>query len=1114
VNILALFAFFGFYPTVTPACLYCVFVSIIVAVFCLRGTNFRVRCEPCMTVGGNRVIFVGGVMSCINLTIIWSFSFNSVWLFFILCIDAIFLDFYLWAFSTRAIILVSRFARSRRTLALVARLRYGRISTRSNGEICAKLRRFYGRTRCNVWFRKISFIFLLLALCGDVHPNPGPGPRGCHQMKDASVFFLSVNINSIYGAAKRVGLDALLQAHNIPDVVMLQETKLSEEVLDSELPFGRYKVLRLDRRLRGGGVLIAVKKELIVRHLPRLTVAPAEILFCEITGLARGHRIVVGTYYRPNCQDGASVEAFSRALQMASDYCSESKSKLVVTGDFNAPDIVWRDGIGVDARLRYSKDIVDILADNHLSQLVTFPTRNVSTLDLVCCSHPGLVTGLEAIPAFSDHDAITFRLLHRLPLVVPPTAPRFQWARADIPGMAASLRQFSVQYRMAAPSCSVEENWKMMKQTFLKVMSDHIPTFTPKFRANPLPRDVLRLVRKRDRAYRAAKSFPTQENQARYKALSKAAKQECIRIHRDRMTKISVDLPKNPRAFWRHVKNQRNDNCQINSIRHDGGEVTDPEQMANIFNIRFASVFTQECQYDYLPDLPAADIPRMETFSVTVEGVRKRLEGLNIRKASGPDGIPARFLQHMCAEICEPVALLFQQSLTTGSLPLDWKTALVHPIFKKGDRSEPLNYRPVSLTSVLCKQLEHIIVSQSNAFLRENNLLYTRQHGFRAGRSCETALASLTHDWAGVLDSGFISIDSFLLDFAKAFDSVPHRRLMLKVKNIGLNHQVCRWLDSFLCGRKQQVVLSGARSSWLPVSSGVPQGSVAGPMLFSIFINDISLNITPGSTINTFADDCILYRPIMGPGDCRTLQKDLDSLSQWSRKWLLKFNVSKCAHLRISLRAQNDQVISAPIYTLQGENLPRETAAKYLGLTIQSNFKFDGHINRLVNQANSILGLLKRNYFCCTQQAKRLAYIALVRSKLEYGASIFDPYTITATKKLEAVQNRATRFISGNYSRYASVTAMKVRLNLDSLALRRRRLRHKLWEKHCNAAAYIPGIRVLRAAPQIIIDPPVGLLITKNSVIYRTVRELNAQPLLRPLVIVHPVAQRRRFEPP
>ena len=277
------------------------------------------------------------------------------------------------------------------------------------------------------------------------------------------------------------------------------------------------------------------------------------------------------------------------------------------------------------------------------------------------------------------------------------------------------------------------------------------------------------------------------------------------------------------------------------------------------------------------------------TFSE--EQVCSKLKGLKASKSPGPDGIHPAIL-HECSEILSvPLSIIFQKCLDSNFVPTDWRVANVTPIFKKGDRSLPCNYRPVSLTSVVCKVMESLIKGCLLKYLLDNELLNLSQHGFLPSRSCVTNLLSFLEDVSSSLDSGF-GVDVVYLDFSKAFDKVPLGRLMVKLRRLGVRGNCADWISSWLHDRSQRVAVNGNFSSWKEVTSGVPQGSVLGPLLFLIFINDIDSSLT--SCISKFADDTKLYRKISNLDDALLLQKDLDKLFSWSQTWQMSFNADKC----------------------------------------------------------------------------------------------------------------------------------------------------------------------------------------------------------------------------
>ena len=270
------------------------------------------------------------------------------------------------------------------------------------------------------------------------------------------------------------------------------------------------------------------------------------------------------------------------------------------------------------------------------------------------------------------------------------------------------------------------------------------------------------------------------------------------------------------------------------------------------------------------------------------------------------------------------------------------------------------------------------------------------------------------------------------MDFEKAFDKVSHRRLLAKIHDYGIRGKLYDWVKTFLTERKQRVVVNGEYSDWVSVTSGVPQGTVTGPLWFLIFINDLPNNIS--SKIRLFADDCVVYRTIRGPSDADLLQQDLHKLTEWQNKWLMRFNEKKCYVMRIA-QARSPLQFE---YTLNGSQLQSTSCHGYLGVDISSDLKWNQHIFRTAAKANRVLGFVRRNLKPCSRRIKNLAYVTLVRPILEYGSAIWDPYTQLLIDKFESVQRRAVRFIMNDYSRFHSVSDMMSELGIEPLSFRRR----------------------------------------------------------------------------
>ena len=420
----------------------------------------------------------------------------------------------------------------------------------------------------------------------------------------------------------------------------------------------------------------------------------------------------------------------------------------------------------------------------------------------------------------------------------------------------------------------------------------------------------------------------------------------------------------------------------------------------------------------------------MPEIHVSQSGIEKLLKGLNPHKAAGPDKFKPIVLQTLYKELAPILQLIYQRSLDSGKLPSIWKEANVSPIFKKGDKSDPANYRPISLTCVLCKVLEHVVASSISRHFTEQNILFDLQHGFREKRSCETQLIMLVDELAKNMQAKK-QTDLILLDFSKAFDKVAHEKLLLKLHFYGIRGNTLNWIKDFLDNRSQSVLLNGSNSDSIPVSSGVPQGSVLGPILFLAYINDLPDQVK--SRVRLFADDTAMYLALDKPGDSEILQKDLESLEKWEKLWDMSFNPSKCQVIHVTRSKSPSQAI----YYLHGCALESVSSAKYLGVTVSEDLSWSDHINNITKKANQTLGFIKRNIRVHNRDLKSTAYKTLVRPQLEYASTVWSPHTDQDIGKLESVQRRAARWVTRDYRQTSSVSTMLQDLNWRTLDQRR-----------------------------------------------------------------------------
>ena len=851
-------------------------------------------------------------------------------------------------------------------------------------------------------------------------------------LMDASLSCLRIiviNFQSLYG--KRASFWQFLEEVQ-PDVVLGSETWLNKSITDGEVLPPTYKfAARRDRPENPhGGVVIVIKSTLQSSKIR--TGSNTELVAASIE--TRTKPVIVCSLYRP---PDNNTEYSDRMCAALTDIHSKHKRKVIwIGGDANLPDICWENErvTGHNYVQAINTGYIETLRDVGCQQMVTFPTRLNNTLDIFATNRPSLVTKCSRLPGLGDHDAV----LVETSITPKPRRPVrrliYLWSRADLPALATELGEYVARLETTAQSeepPTVQTLWQDFKDVSTAAITRHVPSklTSARFSQSWANRDVKRSCRRKKRAHEKARRTNDPDDWQRYYQLQKEARQTCRNAYNDYIKDMISEDTTN-KKLYSFIKSKRTDASGIPRLLDNNILKSKPREKAEILNRQFSSVFTQE-NLSSIPDLGVSPHPAASDITVAVDGVRALLDRLSPHKASGPDQISSRFLKTMSAVLAPALTIIFQASLDQVQIPDDWKRAYVTPIFKKGDKARACNYRPVSLTSVSCKVLEHIIHSQIINHLDTHGVLADQQHGFRKNRSCESQLIATVHDLAKGLDQRQ-QIDAIALDFSKAFDKVPHQRLAAKLKYHGVRGKTLRWIECFLSGRTQQVVVEGDQSAPAPVTSGVPQGTVLGPLLFLVYINDLPQRVT--ATSRLFADDCLIYRNINNTADSDALQKDLDSLQDWEQRWQMSFNPDKCETIRIT----NKTSTTTKGYSIHGKELKTTNNIKYLGLNIDNKLSWEKHVKSTTAKASNTLAFLRRNISCCPRSIRLTAYKTLIRPQLEYAATVWDNSVKARSSAVEAIQRRAARFIMGDYDRRSSVTNMLNELNLESLKNRRK----------------------------------------------------------------------------
>ena len=886
---------------------------------------------------------------------------------------------------------------------------------------------------------------------------------------NCKITLLNVNCQSV--RSKKESFLQLLDEVN-PDIIVATETWTRPSDTDGEIiPVSLYNIERRDRpNDPHGGVFIAAKKGLdLIRGK---TVPNCEILWCKIN-INSSYKINVGAYYRPHSNDETSFEIMTQTFQ---ELQKDTNQPIILAGDLNYPGVDWitRELKKDCPSSRLHKEFMEFLEANELTQLINQPTRNENILDLVITNSPDTVHGVKVIPGISDHDGCAVVEFHFPTKQVRPKYKCVQnFALADWLAFHQDLEKVKCNIISKADTATADELYSEFAEAIEEGIRKYIPTKS--FRENKkLPfvtKYIRKLINTRNRLYKKLqrqRSNKCSRNDDKLEmTLGKFKELKCIvqlelrkaywsYVERILGVTISEDSESgiqqtsNLKQFYKFIKSQRVQNSNISMLKESDCTFTSSKEKADVFNRQFTSVFTMETPFDHLNNR-ANFCDAMEDITFSVGGIHSLLRKIDVSKAKGPDNISPKILKELADVIAPILAIIFQVSYNSGQVPSLWKTANVVPVFKCGDKTNPANYRPISLTCICCKLMEKIVLRNILDHNNDHNILNRMQHGFRSKHSCETQLIEFTSEIINNLEKGYTT-DVLVMDFSKAFDKVGHDRLLAKLNYYGIQGKTHFWIKAFLENRTQRVVVDGAFSSEAKVTSGVPQGSVLGPCLFLFYINDLPNQLS--STVRLFADDTIVYRTIHNSDDETKLQEDLDKLAEWEKNWQMEFNPDKCKVLRIAKSKMQNLNLNTH-YNLHGKSLEMAKEVKYLGLTITSDFSWNAHISNINSKANRTLGLLKRTLKLRSRHLKATAFKTIVRPVIEYASSVWDPYTEDNIKKLERIQRRAARYSLCRYDRIDSVTEMLKELNWETLAERRQRSRLTMLYKMTHGLASV-----------------------------------------------------------
>ena len=825
-----------------------------------------------------------------------------------------------------------------------------------------------------------------------------------------------------------------------PDIIGITEVlpKNSRYIVEkSELNMEEYDIFPESfPRNSNRGVLLYVRKNLKATELKLKSEFREQV---AVKVKYNNTSLTVGCLYRsPN----STNENNSSLLEVINELNQiKGCDNLMIFGDFNFPNINWETATG---KSQESNEFIMCMKDNYLVQHVSKPTRSrigqeANILDLILTTDERLVDYIDysAPLGASDHCILNFKLNCGRPAKDKRTSRR-NFFKADYNAIRDDLR--AVNWSEKLYNLELDEMVKTFNSCLNSVIDEHVPIPTEKTMKGSitLSESTRKTIKRKNRMWTR---YMESRSPNRYREYCKARNKVRSLVRKERCEKekkIAETAKVNPKKFWSYVNSKRKCKTGIAELHTKIGNHTivssQDKDKAETLAEFFGSVFTKESE-ENMPNLePSVYGTKSDDRPFTEADILKVLKELNPAKAPGPDDMHPKFLKEVADLICKPLEIIFNKSFKEGKVPTSWKEGHISAIFKKGDKTQASNYRPVSLTSVIVKLFEKLVRERIMDHMEINDLISYKQFGFVAGRSTTLQLLKVIDDWVDVLDEGG-EIHCIYMDFMKAFDKVPHKRLITKLQAYGISNQTCNWIKDFLNNRRQRVCVNGEASRWHPVTSGIPQGSVLGPTLFVLFINDLPSTVRSEAVL--FADDTKLFRTIMNDRDIQVVQEDLDRLVDWSDTWLLKFHPDKCKVLKISNNPNREAS-----YTMRRENgervvLEESTVEKDIGVHVDQRLKFEKHILQQTQKANQIMGLIRRSFVNLTERNFVQLFKSLVRPHLEYCNSVWCPHLVKHIDAIEKVQRRGTKMLPG----YQELTYEErlQKLKLPTLVYRRNR---------------------------------------------------------------------------
>ena len=817
-----------------------------------------------------------------------------------------------------------------------------------------------------------------------------------------------INLNSINN--KISYLKHFADDNNI-SIISVSETWLINTMPSSYVELEGFKFFRGDVhgsiRKHGSGIFISDKFNAVPIEvdLPNLTV----VLLSEIE-----------TYfiscYRPPSYSVDEDNALKNFIQEFS-----SGRSVVLMGDLNLPTLRWDDNdVPIGNASSHDRLFLEMFLLLGFKQWVKEPTflSSGNILDLLFTSEDDLVGEVSVMPPLPGcHHSPVVASLYPPEFVLEsvPVERNFMWHKADYGRVSNYF--LTIDWDSEFEGLTAAECYEVFLSHVAEARDIYVPVADLNPKKNPwvakppraliVERSQVWASYKRLRSVLGRNHHTVLEIYEVYAALNLQYRNYARNWQRDYECKMANSLKENPKLFHSYVRRRKQGKPSVGPLKVDGVVISNSERVAEVLADYFSEIYGSPGSANVTVD--AVHEVSMAQIDISYEAVLGVLRGLDASSSCGPDGVQSRLLKSCADVLAYPLAVIIGRSLSTGSYPTQWSQSCVVPLFKRGSRTTPSNYRAVSLTSVPCKVAERLVVGHIMSFLDSNSVLSPNQFGFRAGRSTEDQLLLFYNDVAKAVDGGQ-AVDVLFLDFSRAFDMLNHNILLARLVSLGFSGEIVEWVRCFLRGRTMRVSVGGSCSSERDVTSGVPQGSVLGPVLFLLYVNHLMDRVR--CSWKAYADDFKIcaYEVMDGAeGDSvwDILQLDLDQVNERGMECSLCLSADKCVvmHLGGGRAAEHSE------YTLNGLRLKSVSIYKDLGIWVDDRLKFHHHVRVAAGRAGGIMSDLLRSTVCREANFMISLYISHVRPTMDYCCCLWNVGYLGDVRLLESVQRRWTREI-------------------------------------------------------------------------------------------------------